>query len=397
MPEFKLLRDGLQHRFLQSRAKIQIYGGGYGNGKTTAAVAKVLRVANEYPGANILMSRATFPKLNDTLRKEFLKWCPKEWIKSFPMSVNASNTCTLHNGTMINFRYIQQQGKSEEQSTSNLLSATYDLIVVDQMEDPEISHKDFLDLLGRLRGSAIYRENDPTMPRNGPRWFIITLNPTRNWVYKELIAPLHHYQRTGEILPNLLCVRDPDTDVPKRDSEGNPYMMIELHEGSTYDNAHNLDADFIQTLESAYQGQMKARFLKGEWASYEGLIYPQFNEPVHMIQESHIKAYLERLDDDGYKIEWREAYDFGLAAPSCYLASFIDPHGNIIVVDGYYQAEYNIDQQFDHIKTLRRQWGVSAENFIYADPDIMRRKGSKGEKISDLFFSAHISTTNAET
>jgi hypothetical protein len=396
VPEFKLKRGGLQDRFLQSRAKIQIYGGGFGNGKTSGAIAKVLQLANDYPGSNILLSRSTYPKLNDTLRKEFLKWCPKEWIKSFPMSVNASNTCTLHNGTMLNFRYIQQQGKSEETTTSNLLSATYDVVVVDQMEDPEISHKDFLDLLGRLRGSAIYRGTDSSMPRTGPRWFVITLNPTRNWVYKELVAPLHHYLRTGEILENLLCVRDSETSEPKLDENGKPYLMIELFEGATYENAHNLDADFIQTLESAYQGQMKDRFLKGEWASYEGLVYPQFNEMVHMVSEERVKKYLKWLRDEEYEIKWQEGYDHGLTSPSCYLLSFIDHHGNVIVCDGYYKRDFAISEQFDSIRNLRRKWGAG-DGDIYADPDIMRRKGARGEKISDLFWTdASLSITRAD-
>ena len=38
-----------------------------------------------------------------------------------------------------------------------LLSATYDWIGLDQIDDPGITHKDFLDLLGRLRGDTPYR------------------------------------------------------------------------------------------------------------------------------------------------------------------------------------------------------------------------------------------------
>ena len=92
MTTFKLTRGSLQERFLSSRGKVQIYGGGFANGKTATACIKALRIAMDYPGANILMARSTYPKLNDTLRKEFLKWCPDDWIRSFPKSANASNT-----------------------------------------------------------------------------------------------------------------------------------------------------------------------------------------------------------------------------------------------------------------------------------------------------------------
>lgn len=386
MADFRIKRGGIQDRFLQSKAKIQIFGGGFGNGKTTAAVVKSLNLANDYPGMNALMARSTFPKLNDTLRKEFIKWCPKDAIDSFPMSVNASNTCTLTNGTMINFRYVSQQGKKEESTTSNLLSATFDLIVVDQMEDPEITYKDFLDLLGRLRGQTLYRGEDETMPRTGPRWMILTINPTRNWVYKKLIAPIHLYQRTGQVTPDLLCVRDMETNAPVLDDLGKPILLVELFEGGTLENAHNLPDDFYTSLSSVYQGQMKDRFLKGEWASYEGLIYPQFNELVHCVDQSSIKLYLQSLIDEGYDVEWLDGYDHGLAAPSCYLLSFIDPNGNVIVVDGFYEKEYAITDQFDKILEIRAKWKADPK-WILADPDIFRRKGGKGLRISDMFWN----------
>ena len=196
MPTFRLFERSLQDRFQKSRAKIQLYGGGFANGKTANVCIKAIELAKDYPGCNALMARSTYPKLNDTLRKEFLKWCPEDWIKSFPKSANGSNTCTLKNGSTINFRYIAQQGKNaNEATTSNLLSATYDFVVVDQIEDPEIVHKDLLDLLGRLRGMATYEGNDPSMPSSGPRWLLITCNPTRNWVYRELVKPLHDLDR----------------------------------------------------------------------------------------------------------------------------------------------------------------------------------------------------------
>lgn len=389
MPEFKLLKGGLQDKFLSSRAKIQIFGGGFGNGKTTAAVVKALQLAQDYPGMNCLMARSTYPKLNDTLRKEFLRWCPKDWIKSFPMSVNASNLCTFENGSQFPFRYIAQQGKNEESTTSNLLSATYDCIVVDQAEDPEISYKDFLDLLGRLRGSAPYRGDDETMPRTGPRWMLLTVNPTRNWIYTELVKPYHDYHENGIISDKLLCLRDPATNEPVLDEHGKVQLLIEIVEGSTYENKHILPADFIQTLESSYQGQMKDRFLLGKWAAYEGLVYPQFDETEHMIDPSYISKYLAKLVKQGYEIEWVEGYDYGIASPSCYLLGFVDPHGNIIIVDGYYQKEFELPDQFVKIKNIRSKWDVPSDNIIDADPDIFRRKGGRqtGTTVADIFWT----------
>jgi hypothetical protein len=172
MKQYKLIEGSLQAKFQASRAKIQIFGGGFANGKTTAGVIKGLQLARDYPGSNGLVARSTYPKLNDTIRKEMVKWCPNAWKKREVLSTGSDNLIELHNGSIINFRYIQQHGKGQESTSSNLLSATYDWIVVDQLEDPEIQEKDFLDLLGRLRGNATYSGDDPTMPSTGPRWFL---------------------------------------------------------------------------------------------------------------------------------------------------------------------------------------------------------------------------------
>lgn len=406
MPQYKLkkhLDDGVtispQYRWTQTRAKIQVFGGGYGNGKTAAAiVSKVLTVAKDYPGCNILVARATYPKLNDTIRKEFILWCPSSWIKSFPKSKNSDNTCTLVNGSVINFRYIAQQGKSDAeggQTTSNLLSATYDLIVVDQLEDPEITEKDFDDLLGRLRGNARYAGTDPTMPLTGPRWFCVMLNPTRNWCYRKLIAPYHAYVNRGIVEPELLCTRYPrdheQEGQPVLDDEGKPNLIMELVEGSTYTNKHNLGADFIETLENVYTGQSRDRFLYGEWASYEGLVYPEFNEAVHMINESVIINTINALRDLGVNLTIIEGYDYGIVMPSCYLLGCADRYKNVFILDGFYtpSEQMHIEDQQAKIHELRDSWGFHEDNHIICDPAIMRRsvaqKSAGAKTIAQLF------------
>jgi hypothetical protein len=396
--EFILKRGSLQERFLNMTAKIQLYGGGFGNGKTTALVIKALQLVQDYPGCTGLLARSTYPKLNDTLRKEFIKWCPPEFIKSFPIGQNSSNICTLKNGSQIYFRYIAQQGNSERGTTSNLLSATYDFVGVDQVEDPEITHKDFLDLFGRLRGSARYMGDDPSMPRTGPRWMMLACNPTGNWVYTKIVRPLHIYNKTGIVTKELLCVRDPDGN-PILDAQGKPQLLLDIVEGSTYELRHIHEADggdFIQTQESMYQGQMRERFLMGKWASYEGLVYPKFDISTHGVHERDIRDYLDELRANGYEPAWVEGYDFGQSSPSCYLLGFTSPQGQVIICDGFYEKELALDDQFEKIKNIRDKW-LSPHSDISAmevDPSIFGRKGitraQVGKKISDMFVEAGI-------
>jgi hypothetical protein len=416
MPTYRIHKGSLNGRFLASRVKVQLFGGGFANGKTATVCIKCLQLAKDYPGANILMARSTYPKLNDTLRKEFLKWCPPHWIESFPKSANASNTCTLTNGTTINFRYIAQQGKvGHEATTSNLLSATYDAVIVDQMEDPEIVHKDFLDLLGRLRGSTPYIGDDPTMPSTGPRQFLLTTNPTRGWVYRKLVKPIHdllpYDPTTGKkkrpvINDDLLCEVDEDGKIVRGD-DGMPIPIIEVHEGSTYENKENLEPDFIRTLESTYKGQMRTRFLLGQWASYEGLVYPAFDEGVHVMSHHSIINYYRQQQMKTQAVTIIEGYDYGLAVPFCYMLGFCDDKGNVFLMAGAYKAELGLDahingvhdpgqEEFLGIKDIRKEYNIE-QNMILADPDIFRRKtvGKKlvGKSISDMFLEEDLVCT----
>ncbi|HEY4383178.1 MAG TPA: hypothetical protein VGN34_01705, partial [Ktedonobacteraceae bacterium] len=276
---YKIIEGGMHDRFHKSYSKVQFLGGGFGNGKTAAACIKALRLCKDYPGCNGLVARSTYPKLNDTIRREFLLWCPPHWIKRMPS--RDENTLVLKNGSTVNFRYVAQRGKETEESKSNLLSATYDWIIVDQLEDPEFSHKDFMDLMGRLRGNTEYIGDDRLMPRYGPKWFIATLNPTRNWCYREIVKPLHDYHR-GIISDKLLCEVDNDGRAILHD--GRPTPLIELFEGSTYENVDNVGEDYIRGMLATYTGSMRERFVFGRWGALSGLIYPQFDESMHVIE-----------------------------------------------------------------------------------------------------------------
>jgi hypothetical protein len=373
VPTYNIEQDGLAFRFNQSRSKIQVYGGGFGNGKTAALCVKAIQVSGDYPGANNLLARETYPKLNDTLRKEFYKWMPKALVRRWP--TKDDNTLYMKNGTTINFRYIAQRGKTSEdgQTTSNLLSATYDFIGIDQIEDPGIIAKDFKDLLGRLRGTTPYRGSDPTMPGTGPRWLCATCNPTSNWFYREVIKPLHLYLSKGLITPNLIV--DPRSGK----------VMIELYEGSTYENKQNLPDDFLAGLEASYSGQMRDRFLLGKWASYEGLVYPNFREEVHMLPKEIVLEYLKQISVEArQKVYAIEGYDFGITNPSCYLLGFVDHYGRVFIIDGFYKSEFPLDKQASAINFIRDMYReyltFDFSNLPIADPSIFKKKALPGYK-----------------
>lgn len=364
MPEYRIKPGSMHDRAFRSRKKIKLIGGGFGNGKTASGCVQAITLAKDYPGCNGLVAMASYAQLNDTIREELYKWVPASSVKRWPTI--ADNTMILKNGSKINFRYLKQKGKAaaaDGQTSSNLLSATYDWVVIDQIENPEITYKDFLDVLGRLRGSTPYRGTDDTMPRTGPRWLIMLANPSFNWVYHKLIKPLHHYKKTGERHPDLIW-----------DEEANE-PMIELFEGSTYENAHNLESDFIKSLEAAYKGQFRDRYLGGNWGAFEGLVYPMFDLEKHMIPKEVMLTYLYNLGYESLEPVIVDALDYGIASPTCYLCGFRDHRGRIFIVDGFHKKEMLLKDVGDRIQEIRSDIEpyTTRETSLLADPAIFKR------------------------
>ena len=368
MAKYNIIGGGLHHKFLQCTKKIQVIGGGFGNGKTAAVCIKVIQLCKDYPGCNGLIARSTYPKLNDTIRKEFYKWCPPDSVKRWP--TKDDNTLVFKNGSTVNFRYISQRGKqsAEGVGTSNLLSATYDFVVVDQIEDPEIQHKDLLDLLGRMRGSTPYKGSEASFPMTGPRWMMLTCNPTANWFYKKIIKPYHRYKTTGVVDEEL--IHNPTTLEP----------LIEVFEGSTYENKHNLDPDFIEGLEASYKGQMRSRFLMGEWGAYEGLVYPDFRRDIHFIPLRRMHAILDEVYRNKETVNNFECFDFGMVSPSCYLGGFVDHYGRVFVLNGFYRAHMSLDDIVEGIRQFHQKYefGITFEEPVWCDPAIFKRQVVQG-------------------
>lgn len=382
MPNYNLVKGSCQYGFFKSRAKVQVFGGAFGNGKSTGLIVKALSLVRDYPGSLGLMARATYPKLNDTLRKDFLIWCPQQWIRKKP--TESDNSCYMANSTTIHFRYVAQRGKSSSDgsTTSNLLSGWYDWIIIDQIEDPEIVHKDFLDLVGRLRGNTQYRPpegvDDNTMPSTGPRWLMIGCNPTRNWFYQEVIRPYQIFKQKGIRTDKLIV--DEETKEP----------LVELYESDIYANRANLDPDYIRTMEGVYKGQMRDRYVLGKWVAFEGLVHPFFDVSKHTVSREQARAHLQQCVARHVVPRVIEGYDFGLSSPTVYLLGVVDDFGRVIVLDGFSRADFSYELHATAIHEVRARWldFFTVRDPILGDPAIYRKqviaKRDTGDTVEQL-------------
>lgn len=236
-----------QFGFFYSRNDINGYTGGYGNGKTAAGCIRALTVASSYEGARVLVGRATRPKLEDSTKKEMLKWIPHDWVSKWP-SERHNDLILKKTGSAIEFRHVRQEGKGKNEEQSNLLSATYDYIFIDQFDDPEFGYKDLEDLVGRLRGTARYIGSDPSWPKVGPQMLDFTANPTRNWLFREVVGPYFTYKKAGFITRKLLY--DPETKRP----------IVTVFNAPTRANRRNTGERYGRRMNLVFRGAMQKRF-----------------------------------------------------------------------------------------------------------------------------------------
>jgi hypothetical protein len=152
--------------------------------------------------------------------------------------------------------------------------------------------------------------------------------------------------------------------------------IIDLIEGATYANKENLTEDFIRTLEASYRGQMRKRFLEGEWAAYEGLVYQEYEEDKHLVTRKQAMDHLWKLQKSHYNVKAIEGYDFGISSPSCYLFGFVDDWGRIVVLDGFHERNLHYTKQPDMVRKIRGKYAhlINVEESIRADPSIFRQK-----------------------
>lgn len=368
-PVFRIIQGSEQHKFLECRAPVAGYTGGFGNGKTSVGVVQAIRIAAEYRGARCLVGRATRPKLWDSTIPETLKWMPKEWIARMP-SERFPNLEFKETGSRIEFRHVRQEGKGKGEEQSNLLSATYDFIFVDQMDDPEFGYKDFEDLNGRLRGTATYIGNDKGMPQVGPQWLRFAANPTRNWLYRELVGPYFTYVKTGIVSSKLLRYHDTNE------------VIIQVFNAPSKANQRNTGKDYVRRMEAAMRGSKKKRYVDGNWEAYEGQVYPEYDNAVHMVQHEQLAKWIkDALIRDELGVV--EAYDYGQASPSCYGLGFYDEIGNVMLVDGFYEPNMLVSRQAKEIKRIRRRWDILPSEPIFADPDIFRSKHAQKQQVAE--------------
>lgn len=161
----------------------------------------------------------------------------------------------------------------------------------------------------------------------------------------------------------------------------NPEIWYEFMEWS--DNPY-LSAKEIKLLESSMDENALQSRRYGKFAVGEGLVYPEFDESIHVIEPFEVPA------------EWQDniSIDPGLNNPLAALWFAVDFDDNVYVVYEYYQAGKDVDYHADRIKEAcaRLGWHTDGKGRIEAiiDSAANQRTLAGVKSVTELFYERGI-------
>jgi len=241
------INDG-QEGFMASTAPRLLFSGAFGAGKSVVLCAKGLQLSMTYPNNFGLICRKVRKTLAQTTLKTFLELvCPRELIQGYNKT---DGLVTLQNGSEILFAGLDDPLKL---GSLNLGWAGID-------EAIETEEDDWKMIEGRLRKpDVLHQIFGATNP--GP--------------------PAHYLYRKFYV-----------------NHEG------EVYEASTFDNPE-LPADYLERVKE-FEGTYYRRYVLGEWAGMEGLVYSAFDDRACLIPRFEIpERWLVHV-----------GHDFGTANPA---------------------------------------------------------------------------------
>jgi phage terminase large subunit len=324
-----------QGEFHGLNAKHRFFGGGFGNGKTSAGCAEAFFLAMEYPGCTGLICRKTLPEIKATTLKTFLHggggdpscdWTgvPEELIRRHNKS---DKIIELINGSTIHYWPLDDPDK--------LTNINLGWFLIDQAE--EVPEEMFMMLIGRLR------------ERIGPRKSLVLFNPNgHDWIWRRLVF--------------------------LKDS----YRDHALVHAKTSDN-FNLPSDYIEQFKD-YPESWRKRFFDGSFDVFTGQIWPEYDPELHEINPVPLEKWWEIA----------EGIDHGRRNPTSILwAAFFSRFGKnyCFVIDEHYKKGQLVSHHANALLENRKQLGGIRPLWTVIDASAAQQDPNTGRSVMDEYFA----------
>lgn len=333
-----------QREFHGNNAKHRFFGGGFGNGKTSAGCAEAFFLAMEYPGCTGLIARKTLPEIKATTLQTFLHggggdprtdWpgVPEELIRSHNKS---DKKITLINGSIIHYWPLDDPDK--------LTNLNLGWFLIDQAE--EISEDMFMMLIGRLR------------ELKGPRKSIVLFNPNgHDWIWRRNVYLTDAYRDHA------------------------------LIHAKTSDN-FNLPSDYVAQF-ADYPEAWRKRFFEGSFDVFTGQIWPEYDPELHEINPVPLEPWWE----------YAESIDHGRRAPTAVLwGAYFSKYGHnyCFIIDEHYKAGELVSVHAEHILNNRRALGGIRPQWTVIDASASQQDPNTGRSVMDEYFDHGIAVVPSD-
>ena len=336
-----------QIQFFLSRTRHTAYGGARGGGKSWAMHRKLVLLALNYPGLNILLLRRTLPELRENhlipLQRELYGFAPynsTERVFNFP------------NGSRIKLGYCDAAGDVYQYQGQE-----YAVIGMEEATHFTEEQQQFLTTCNRT-----------ARPGFTPRMYY-TCNPGNvghAWVKRLFIDRSYR----------------PDEDPAD-------YSFIPA---KIWDNKALLAADpgYLKQL-AALPEELKRAHLNGDWDVYAGQYFSEFSRSRHVTEPFDIPK------------DWRRfrSMDWGYNDPCCVLWHAVDGEGRVYT----YRELYISRTRAAEVAELAIGM-TGEENIAYtvASPDLWQSRGAvltskggfEGETLAEIFTKAGMPVSPAD-
>lgn len=315
---------GANLEVLRDTSRILIVHGPAGTGKTRTSLEKLLMYCYAFPGWRGLLVRKTRSSMTETTLRtwEDLVLPRRHHLLSGPDRQNRY-VYRFENGSTVMVCGL------DKQNVDRIMSGEFDMIVAD--EALELTEDDVDKLMTRMRaGTAAAAGHRPF------HQLLLACNP----------GPSTHFLRRMMDDGRARGIATRHTDNPRLYRRGRWTV-----EGRQY----------MELLERL-TGHRRLRLLVGQWASAEGMVYPDWDEAIHVVDPFRIPAAWPRV----------RSIDFGFVNPFCCQWWAVDPDGRMYLYRELYQTGQTVSVHARRIMALEaaeRAAGIRIEGPADHDAD----------------------------
>lgn len=319
------------------KGKIIFYGGARGGGKSFLSHVAANFACYKYPKLRAVIIRETYPELEDVFISYQEERFPPDMFKY--KLVEKKNICEFENGSRLLFKALDSP-----RAARKIMGSQFQFMVVDEANN--YTEQTLKKLIGSVRKTDANINFSPTV--------LMTGNPggVSDFYFKtRFVNPDYNHWEKGEL------------------NQKDRYVFIKA---LVYDNPY-IEQDYIDMLDTLPE-ELRQAWLLGNWTSFEGQFFAEFNPNVHVIPTQEIPS-------DWYKVM---GFDLGYTKqhPSVALCVAQNPETNDLIVFDEYVNYGTTEQYITDLKAYLDKHGI---NIIYCDPSMWNEKRDRNDDKSPAF------------